>query len=375
MNCQKNGNLLKLVAFFLISIILTVLIVFSASGWYESEDVENQDNSTEDDLVSKPADDNIETEDTEAPPPTENIPNEEEKPTDIKYYHFLTGEEITKEDTDNIPYAFIMSSEAPIYGLSHAYFVIEIPIENGKTRFISLIDKIDDIGKIGSIAPARDYISDCIGYFSSTKVSFGNDDKFIYSSSKKDSQSIDLEANPGFSYSEFNKYCYTNPDLIKAYISNSEVSTINPLEPYKPFETSSNITIDGPSAIKISISSLDNTKSALIYDDLTQKYVLTKGDKELLDLLNGSRLEYDNVLILGADSTTYETEAHTEQILNTSTSGKGYYAVNGKIASINWSVSDGKLTLYMGGEKLILKSGTTYLSYVKSSEFNLIEFT
>ena len=136
--------------------------------------------------------------------------------------------------------------------------------------------------------------------------------------------------------------------------------------------------------IFISHAATCNYNSKIIFEVLTdllpvvnsiakQKYVVTKNDTVLVDRINNETLAFDNVFVLFSDSATYETSEYTECVLDTVSGGRGKYATDGKYIDITWTVTEeGLLFLDENGEKLTVNRGTSFISFVKSSQANAV---
>ena len=165
MKIPKNGNLAKLVAFFLISGVLLATIALSASGWNEFGNGPDSGNLAD---GSNPSIDN--SDENEDGNGDADIPVVAPKPV---FYHYITGLEINEEDTGARPICFVIDPNAPIYGLSSSHLTVEVPIENGETRLLVFTNDATALGKLGSIAPTRKYISNIANYFGGVLASLG----------------------------------------------------------------------------------------------------------------------------------------------------------------------------------------------------------
>ena len=99
-------------------------------------------------------------------------------------------------------------------------------------------------------------------------------------------------------------------------------------------------------------------------------YRYQHGDVPHLDAENGEQLNFRNVLILFAD--TRNIEGDTEGRLNVTVtgSGDGYYVSDGRYVPIRWSRANDTAELVisgMGGERLTINRGKTFISVVNSS--------
>ena len=369
MKTSKNGNLVKLVAFFILAVVLTCTVAYAAQDW-QSPTVSTPDDNgkTDDDNINGDTDENTDGNKQEGIPVAKPVP---------EFLHYLTGLEITEAARYIKPICFTFSTDEPIYGLSSSYLVVEMPCENGKTRFLAFFDDPYTIGKIGSISPTRGYISNVAGYFGGLCISLGNDSKVNYDSLPIKHGAINISKNIGYHYTEYSSYIYTNGDLLSALIKNTKAETVRtdiPEAPYVFSDYFTPITLEGKSAVSISIPHADGNSTELIYSDSEKKYTLAKNGTVKTDLINDNSCKYDNAFILFADSTTYETSEYTECVLNTIDGGTGVYATGGVSIDIKWSVDEnGKMTFFnLSGQKLEVNRGTSFISFTKSSLTNSV---
>ena len=157
MKWLQNGNLAKLVAFFVISVVITCTVSFAANGW---ESFVNDGDSTDNQVADSTPNGEDGTEGEQNP--SDDIPTL--LPVQ-KYYHSITGLEVDVETHLKRPVCFVFSSADPLYGISSSYLTIEIPTEYGITRLLCFTDDAKTLGKIGSLAPSRGYISNLASYF------------------------------------------------------------------------------------------------------------------------------------------------------------------------------------------------------------------
>ena len=364
MKWLQNGNLAKLVAFFVISVVITCTVSFAANGWESFVD----DATSTGNVVSDNKNDNGKTEDGE----------EENQPTDapvtipeLKYYHSITGLQIEPDATLNRPLCFVFSSTDPLYGISSSYLTVELPTEYGNTRLLCFTDDAKTLGKIGSLAPSRGYISNLASYFGGILLCYGNDDSVKYEYTAPNGK-LDFSETPGYCYTEYSSFVYTNADLVNAYLNNSKVEQTLSDEislPYVFCNDGEKLVIDGNVANSVYISYADGNSTQLIYSPVDNCYLLSKNTTVKNDLLNDKALKYDNSFILYADSTTYESAETTELIMDTYSHGTGIYLSGGEYVEITWERdSGGSLVFYNNdGDKLCVNRGTTYIGFVKSS--------
>lgn len=370
MKALKNGNLAKLVAFFLIAISLTAAIAISASGWLENNNTEPDSGNIEDEKT--PSSDNAD-ENTDGPQGEDDTPVVAPKPI---YTHYLTGLEISEAEYLIKPFAVVLDGDAPMYGISSSLLTVELPTENGNSRYLMFTNKASALGKLGSVTATRKYITNIASCLGGVLVSYGEDDHFSYDAMKGNIPQIDFNANSGYSYSEFGKYVYTNGDLVAAYIKNNDISIVSKKDGTAPYIPTHGASIDGATASKVLIthSAANTTEFSLSSED--GRYYMTKNGTAVKDLLNDKSAAYDNVFVLYANSTTHETAEATQLILDTTSGGTGKCFFGGTAMDITWSVdADGNMLFEDAqGEKLTANAGISYISFVKASRTNDVVF-
>lgn len=359
MNTTKISNYNKLIAFFLIIVALLSILVISAKGW-QTNDVPsnnlnknetNNENSGENKLPSE-------------------LPTTHPEINTPKFYHYLTGVEIDEKILGDSQVAYVIDGNSPLCGISNANLLIEFPIENGKTRYIMVADKSKDLPKVGSITYSRYFISNLAATFGATIISLGNDDAIEYDHVNTSTCQVDLQKNTGTYYTEYTYFTYTSSKLIEQSLVSS--STIQNILPYA---FKDNLIAEGTlSATTINIPY--EVQTSAVYSQLENKYCIYKMGSDKIDVSSSASVMFTNVLILYADSITYETADKTQMVINTIGSGCGYFAYGGAAEEIRWSMdSEGNLSLFnKNGKKLEIGRGNTYIAYVKSSKTNNLIF-
>ncbi|MBR3681172.1 MAG: DUF3048 C-terminal domain-containing protein [Clostridia bacterium] len=365
MKLAKGGSLLRLVAFFVIAAVLTCTASFATSGWQSF--VENEPNS-DDAAAGAPSSGEVD-ENTDGSNSQGEITNPE--PT-VK--HYLTGYTISPSESGNAPISFIYSSDSPLYGISNAFLTVEIPTEGGQTRYLSLFSRGTYLGKIGSIAPTRDYISAINKALGSMLIARGGDDSFEYSDTEL--EYLDIIESGGYSYTEYTEFHYTNSDLVEALIKNSGQSRLLGDTVKAPFIHSDTEIRGSEAALSVIIPYSDSNGSQLIYSASEGKYTLYKGANPVRDLLNDRLCTYDNVFVLFADALTHETAEATETILDTVGGGSGYYFTRGTAIKISWATDElGNLVFFNEhGGVLSVNVGTSYVAFEKSSRRDFLSY-
>lgn len=372
MKWLQNGNLAKLVAFFVIAVVITCTVSFAANGWqsFINNEPDSDKITTENDSANNKVDENNDGEQEQDIPVVQPTP---------KYYHPITGIETTLETSLKRPLSICFESSNPLYGISSSYLTIEFPTEYGNTRFLCFTDEAKSLGKIGSLAPSRGYISNLATYFGGVLLSYGTDDTFEYNY-KSPQNVLDFNSTSGYCYTEYNSFVYTNGDLVNAFLNNSNVNQ-NTSEiinlPYVFNEGDEKMKLDGKNATSISIAFSDSSATLLNFSSNDSAYILSKNTSIKNDLLNDKPMIYDNVFVLYANSTTHETENNIQLIVDTYTSGTGVYATMGECVEITWERdATGNLIFYnSNGEKLVVNRGTSYIAFEKASHKSFVKIS
>lgn len=368
MKKSKHRNYHKIVAFVLIAIVIISAVGFVANGWQPIFDSEADSGDTVNNGNGN-ADENNGGGDTE-----ENLP----VIADPKYYHYLTGLEVSEEISKRIPTAFIVDPSSSMYGISSSPLSIEFPVENGQTRLLFYSDNATALGKIGAIEPSRGYISNMLKHFGGTLISLGSDDIIEYTKIDVSKAHIDLSKLSGYHYTELEN-AFTNGDLLKAAIFASGVQTELSEIKRLPFvfsdENEEKILLDN-TATKITVPLSSETITELVFNLETGRYEYCKDGAIKTDMLSAANVEYDNVFVLFADSVTHETSDGTELVMNTIGAGSGYYMTNGTYTSIKWIADGDTMTFYDENDnKLEVNRGTGYIAFIKSTNTSKLTFS
>ena len=366
MKILKRGNLLKLVAFFVIAATLTCTVAFAANGWQSFLNGENSDKAEGEQNQPNGEGDNDKENNTQEPKP---IP---------EFLHAITGLEITEQESHIRPLALVFSQGSPLYGISSSYLTIEVPTEKGETRYIGYSDNALSLGKIGSIGRTRGYITDIASAFGGILIHRGSDDSFEYGRLSPEYDTLDLEAHEGYCYSEYTKYYYSNGDLLSALLINSGADTArkDTAVPYAHIDYYNEELRGSSKAAVISIEYSPDNVTSFVYDSAVGEYSLYKNDARVTDPLNDRAPTYKNVFILFANTTTHETENATQAIPSLTEGGTGYYFTGGTAINISWGYNElGNLVFYNeNGRILSVNRGTSYISFAKASEKNKTYF-
>lgn len=370
MNKTKSNSYGKLLVFFLVAVALICAFGFAADGWQLNNNTEPDSGKVDD--SSDKTDENT----------GGNAANGNEADTNTpeiyvpEYVNYITGLEVSEEASLARPMAFLMSTSAPLYGISSAELMIEFPNEDENTRLLTFTTDYSSLGKIGSICATRAYISNLVKNFGGILVSNGKDDTKIYDSLSIAGSHFDLNLYSGYHYTEYTHYAYTNSDLIESGVLNANISTIinsRPTLPYTFTEFGEDSVLGTADAKKVVIPFSDASDSEFRYSESSGLYSFMKGGSLKKDMLNDKSPTFTNVFVLFADSITYEGEGGVEMVMDTLSGGKGYYISGGTMMRINWSTVDGQMTFTDEvGDTLVINRGSSYIGFMKSSKIDSV---
>ena len=131
MKSIKNSSLVKLVAFFILAVILSCTVAYAAQDIQAPHQPKPDDNGKTED-VNQPngnTDENTDGNNNQIIPTVKPTP---------EFLYYLTGLEAKKEDIYKRPLCFVFDSQVPQYSLSRAALVVELPTEYGQTRFAAI---------------------------------------------------------------------------------------------------------------------------------------------------------------------------------------------------------------------------------------------
>lgn len=370
MNTEKAGNYGRIIAFVLVATILIGIFGFAAEGWQSME--QNESDNGKIDSGNDETDENNDG--------TENNPDVPEGPYIPDYVNLLTGLETTEELARLRPICFVMNTTSPLYGISGAELTVELPTEDGTTRLLSFTSNSRELGKIGSLAPTRGYISNIAKYFGAILVSAGSDDTVEYDRQDVSSSHFDLGAYSGYHYTEYTHFVYTNGALVNAGIANANIGTaVNTRQtlPYLFPDFGSERIFGTLSARNVILPFSSSSETELYYSDTDGKYTLSKGGVTKTDMLTDEAVTYDNVFVLFADTVTYENASGSEMVMNTATCGTGYYVTGGTAMNIRWEAGAGGAMVFYNeaGERLTVNRGNSYIGFIKSSLTDTVKFS
>ncbi len=327
------------------------------------DDIEGNDGTVDNITPDSPGDD-LNTEETDNP----YIP---------LFVNYLTGLECTEDIAYKVPYIFVSEPLAPIYGISDSEITVEIPIENGNTRFLIYRTDISELGKIGSLTKTRDYMTVISNFFGGIVSAYGCDDIVSYQTPSS-SFHLDLSNHQDKIYKENGKNIYIDNIGIKNAAESEYINTDSYKTQNMPFEFCEfgNTILGKTSSYTVTLPYSNLNSTYLKFNETNNKYQLYKGERLKIDMLTGETAAYTNVFVLFADALTYEMSSGTQTVIETAKKGSGYYLTSGTLTEIRWEVDENSNLIFkdLTGNKLTVNRGNSYIGYYKSADASSVIF-
>ena len=358
MNNKKTSNHVRLIAFFLTATTLICTFGLTVDGWQAS----NKENLAEGESV-----DNSKTDTLLPDKETSSLP---------KFYSYLTGLVTVEANANSRPLAFVMDNENSTYGISGADLLVEIPIENGKTRYVAFISNQEDLWKVGSITHTRGYINNVIKAFGGIGIYSECDDMIIYESCDITNQSVDLSIKNDYHYTEQSSKIFTNSNLLLSAIDDCGINTDVDSSKVMPFCFDDSKVEFNNKAWNVSVGISDNSYIQLKFDASVGTYTYIKNGATVIDQSSNKSLGFTNCFILFADSTIYDRSSGQHLVMDTIGNGEGFCLTGGTYERIKWSIDQNGTIKFttLDDNDLIINRGNSYISIIPSSRQYGINF-
>ena len=308
---------------------------------------------------------------TTAPPETTVPPTTEPAPVDTNP---LTGEAL-EAVTDNRPYAIMINNTAkaiPQCGIAEADVIYEIIAEGAVTRFMAIFYDLSDVDVIGPVRSVRPYFYRMAQHYGAILSSAGGSDEAIDLIRKEGYDYLNgiagagsafyrdewRKSNKGFEHSLMT----TGEKIMKSAEKHGYTTTMEDVD--YGFHFTDEAMTAGESASELTIWFYSNgKKTAMTYDEATGLYAMSQHGVSTVDANDDSAVAFRNVVVLEADTHVKDKKGHLET--QTTGTGEGYFARDGKIIPIKWSrESNSAKYVYtdLDGNPISFGIGKTYIA-------------
>jgi len=399
---KKDARVMRLLALLLITALVFPMLgcdyVFSLLPDQTSAETTGEDIGP-DESTGEPIEQTTAPDDTLNPSVTEDtVPDETTAPPEtneqgeiVTYVDPLTGLRVTEDVSKVRPVSLIfdnVSIAAPQSGISKMDIVVEMMVEGGISRLIGITndylgkDGVGTLDKFGPIRSTRHYMVSFSQAFNSLMVGAGGSpqgyDKIAALGLNYVDGVNDRYALQGF-YRDVERYkndgwehslMVTGKGIAKLAEFNSFSLTGTGKNAFNFIDEGKSMYLSGGAATHVILKYSPYQQVQLVYSASAGTYFRYQhGDVPHLDAENGEQLNFRNVLILFAD--TRNIEGDTEGRLDVTVTGRGdgYYISDGRYVPIQWSRAGDTSELVisgMGGEKITVNRGKTFISVVNS---------
>lgn len=297
----------------------------------------------------------------------------------VLYRHPLTGEPLDAPWSGQMVAVMVnnIKDSMPQHGLSDADIVYEIQEEGSVTRNMAIYSDISKVSSIGSIRSARTYFVSVAVAYDAYLVHCGTskyaeNGKWDYNGNRVANwKDIDQFYNGNYFFRDTSRYrdgyawehtLFTNGELLSKKLAGKENS--KPYENEFGLQFADNVQLMGQTANEVTVTFKGSKTTTFVYDAATQTYKRVQYGKDCIDGNTGLPTTYKNVIAIYTKQWGVNSG---HQFYDTTGSGDGYAAINGKIVPIKWS-REGLRSPYVytltDGTPLTLNVGTTYIAVV-----------
>lgn len=253
-----------------------------------------------------------------------------------KYYAMFTGEEVSEEDSKNIPYFVIIENHKdarPQSGLISADIVYETMAEGGIPRFIALFQS-KKVDKIGPVRSARPYFLDIAKEYDLPFGHCGGSEDALDRIKDEGLKSLNEFAYSGTYWRDKARKAphnlYTSSENIINTIEKKQW-TSDPLVKLA-FDKNYWDTASGTPALNISMKLSSYYSTSYEYKD--GKYYKSMDGKAALDKETENQIAVTNLIIQKTSIVLQNDNKHvTIKLVG---KGTGYFISNGKAIEITW---------------------------------------
>lgn len=299
----------------------------------------------------------------------------------IEYTNPLTGEVSETDMSTTRPYCVMINNiqvAQPQCSISEADIIYEILVEGSCTRMMAMFTDISDAGAFGSMRSVRPYYVELVRSYDGILVHAGGSEQAYSDIASFGLDNIDgvrgnyadtvfyrdnSRMSAGFEHSLF-----TTAEKITNHVASAKIRTEHAESRDYGFTFAEDAApADGTAAGSIVVSFDGAKTTTFTYDETIGAYTAAQFGKTYADGNNGAVPQFENILILAADTAVVDDYARREIKINTS--GTGYFACGGVSIPIQWSHSAGGDFEYTlaDGTPLTFGVGKTYVCFVQTS--------
>lgn len=304
----------------------------------------------------------------------------------------LTGEWISKEVSNNRPYAVMLNNikvaSSVQSGTQDADILYEALVEGGITRLMAIYQTIDPESKtakrLGSVRSARHYFASIASEYDAIFIHFG---QTTYATKKMDKLKMDrLNGLSGYGASSFYRdkaikaphNAFASLEGIEKAIEKADYR-VERNEGYTGqfiFHQEEETPQNGQPASQVTLPFSSGMQPYFVYDSEKGKYTRYQFGKVHIDSNTDQALEFKNIIIQIVKEWDIDKNGYQTMELEDA-SGEGYYITNGTVVPITWTKKESTYFMrYYDEKKEVLKinPGKTYIAVFPDFRASKITF-
>ncbi|MCX7614531.1 MAG: DUF3048 domain-containing protein [Clostridiales bacterium] len=295
-------------------------------------------------------------------------------------YNPLTGlkDGVSDAKVHRMPISIMINNikaSLPQYGISKADIIYEMLAEGNITRLLAIFQDPSQVERIGSIRSARPYYMEIAQGYRAVYLHFGGSVPAYSKISKHDIINLDgiqsiwdgtlyyRDAERKKTYPLEHTVFTTGQRIEKALtLLKRDLTVSNPKSAFSFSESHS--ARSGKDANKIDIRYSKNTNPWFEYDQSTKTYLRFQFGKPHMDAEYNEQIRVKNVFILKMKTTSVKKNPLHLIEIDTTGTGSGYYACDGKYFPIIWkkrSATSPILFYLSNGSELKVSPGKTFI--------------
>src|SRR5699024_588520 len=259
----------------------------------------------------------------------------------------------------------------PQTGLSDADIVFEMLTEGNNTRFLALFQS-EQPEKVGPVRSAREY------FFELAK---GYDALYVYHGSakivEKLLQASDIDSINGTSHDVDGNLFIRDSSRVATHNSyllfdsvydKAEADGFKVENKHKPITClTKDDEVEGECAHKIRINYAKSGWPVVVftYDETNESYLRYNDSEQTVELTDETPIEVENVFIAEMDHEVIDKEGR--RAIDLESGGNGYLIQKGKVQTVEWENSDGRIVPTKDDEEIFLVKGQTWINIIPTS--------
>ncbi len=256
----------------------------------------------------------------------------------------------------------------PQTGLSDADIVFEILSEGNVTRFLALFQSnIPEVA--GPVRSAREYYFELAKGYDALYVYHGSAKKVEKLLQKSGVDSINgafhdddkvLFKREDFRVAPHNSYVFL--DAVYDQAEKEDFKIENKQKPLTFLDDGDKV--EGESAEKISIN-YSNSLVEFAYDATNETYLRYNDNEQTVELADQTPIEVENVFIVKMDHEVIDSEGR--RAIDIEAGGEGYLIQQGKVQTVEWENSDGRIVPVKDNKEIGFVKGQTWINVVPTT--------